>query len=145
MKCTYYWVNNKWKPADKALKEEIQKIGYVAIEGDTIIGPPDTPPTKEEIEELILFQKERVELPFTEKRILCTRCKGNNGYVEITWKSFESLGTLEIGLKEILCVKCWAMLHESFSQTPEIVENRQILNNLLRQAAETEEKCRDQS
>lgn len=131
MKCTYYYIGGtttgKWKKADKALKEEIQKMGYVAIEGDTTIGPPDTPPTKEELNELIQVQKESVKLPFTEKRILCTRCQGSSGYVEITWTNFNSLPPLEIGLKEVLCVKCWAMLHESFQKTPEFVENQRIL------------------
>ena len=67
MKCTYYYIGGKttgkWKKADKALKEEIQKMGYVAIEGDTNIGPPDTPPTKEELEQLIQIQKKKVRTP----------------------------------------------------------------------------------
>jgi hypothetical protein len=49
--CVYYWVGGTergvWKKADAGTANKIRKMGYVAHDGNTSIGPPEGAPLQE--------------------------------------------------------------------------------------------------
>ena len=57
--CVYYWVGGteegKWRQADAGTCEKCRRMGYVAHNGNTKIGPPDGPPSEAELKSVLSF------------------------------------------------------------------------------------------
>lgn len=55
--CVYWWnggtERGRWVQADPGTREECRRMGYVAYDGKTTIGPPEGPPTLAEIQEVL--------------------------------------------------------------------------------------------
>lgn len=53
----YYWIGGtevgRWNRADPGTRDDIRRQGYVAHNGSLAIGPPEGPPSKKEIDEVL--------------------------------------------------------------------------------------------
>ena len=51
--CVFYWVGGtargEWRRADAGTRADVERMGYVAVDGSTSIGAPDGPPSPQRI------------------------------------------------------------------------------------------------
>ena len=55
--CVWWWnggtERGKWMQSDPGTRDECRRVGFVAYDGSTKIGPPEGPPSLAEIQEVL--------------------------------------------------------------------------------------------